>query len=268
MQDSPEDKDNKFTIKPGSKILIILDRRRRWIRVVEEDKRFHCNKGFFDYNEILGKPFGTSVKTNKSTTLWIYFPTPTDELMSISHSSQIIYPKDAGLILLYGGIKNGSKIIEIGTGSGALTSVLANYVGPKGMIYSYEIREKAYIVAKKNIKKLGLEANVVLKNVDGREGFNEKNVDAIVVDMGDPWEIIESAYEALRPSGIISFFIPTTNQLEKVYIKLKENNFKDIEALELIERGIQLKENAIRPKTWTHVGHTGYLVFARKFIEE
>ena len=254
------------TITSGSDVLIVLNRKKRWLRKVKAGEKFQCHKGYFEYNDIIVKPYGTTIVTNKSVKLTILKPIASDFLTQISHSSQIIYPKDAGLILLYGGVVPGSKVIEAGTGSGALTSILATYVAPMGHIYTYERREQAYKTATQNIKRLGLEEHITFYNKDVADGFYETEVDAVVLDLGDPWEIIPAAYNALKCGGTISIFIPTYNQIDKVS-RVLHKYFCDVFAIELIEREIQIKESAIRPKTWM-VGHTGFLVFGRKLSEE
>ncbi len=254
-------------IEDGSDVLIVLDSRKRWLTKAITGKQFHCHKGFFDFDQIMGKPYGISVKTNKSIELTIYKPIPSDFLKQIPHSSQIIYTKDAGLILLNGGIHPGCIVLEAGTGSGALTSILAKYVGSEGHVYTYENREDAYNNAKKNLERLGLESQVTMKFQDASNGFDEQKVDAVVLDLGDPCEIIPHARTALKSGGVITIFMPTYNQIERVYVQLEEYNFGDIQALELILRGIQLKRNAIRPNT-RMIGHTGFLIFARKLVGE
>jgi len=255
------------TIEDGSDVLIVLDSHKRWLSKVTSGKQFHCHKGFFEFDQIIGQPYGCKIRTNKSIDLTIYKPIPSDYLQHIPHSSQIIYSKDAGMILLNGGIHPGSIVIEAGTGSGALTSILAKYVGSEGHVYTYDNREEAHTTSKKNLERLGLDSHVTLKLKDASEGFDEQKVDAVVLDLGDPCEIIPHAYNSLKLGGVISIFMPTYNQVEKVYEKLREFSFGDIEALELILRGIQLKRNAIRPNT-RMIGHTGFLMFARKLMGE
>ena len=244
-------------------VLVVLDERKRWLAKTAKGKQFQTHKGFFKFDDIIGKPYGIKILTSKNTPLYIFKPIPSDLLSQVPHSSQIIYPKDAGLILLYGAISPGSKVIEAGTGSGALTSILANYVRPNGHIYTYEIREDAYKTSMKNIENLGLEQYVTIKKQDASLGFDEINADSVVLDLGDPWQIIPHAYYSLKASGSLSIFLPTYNQVEKTIKKLKEYNFGDIIGTELIEREIQLKPEAIRPKT-RMIGHTGFIIFARK----
>ncbi len=258
---------DKGIIKDGSDILIVLDERKRWLTRAISGKQFHCHKGFFDFDHIIGKPYGTKVITNKSVYLTIYDPIPSDFLKQIPHSSQIIYTKDAGSILMNGGIKPGSRVIEAGTGSGALTSILATYVGQTGQVYTYENRETAFETAKENLSRIGVETNVSMKLKDVSTGFEEKNVDAIVLDLGDPCIVIPHAYESLKYGGILTVFLPTFNQIERVITTFSEFDFDDIKAHELIKRDFQLKPHAIRPNT-RMIGHTGYLIFARKVFKE
>lgn len=260
-------KQSSEIIEEGSDILIVLDTKKRWLAKVVQGKQFHCHKGFFDFDQIIGKPYGCKVRTNKSVDLAIYKPIPSDFLQHIPHSSQIIYAKDAGLILLNGGIHPGSIVIEAGTGSGALTSILVKYVGSEGHVFTYDNREEAYNTSKSNLERLGLESHVTIKHKDVTNGFDEVKVDAVVLDLGDPCEIIPHAYNALKLGGVLTVFMPTYNQVERVYETLKGYDFGDIEAVELILRGIQLKRNAIRPNT-RMIGHTGFLIFARKLLGE
>ena len=253
-------------ISDGSDILIVLDTRKRWLTKAVSGEQFHTHKGFFDFDSVIGKPYGTRVKTSKNISLTVYKPIPSDFLKQIPHSSQIIYAKDAGLILINGGIKSGSVVLEAGTGSGALTSILANYVGDDGHIYTYENREEAHNTAKKNLTRLGLDSRVTFKLKDVTSGFDEKEADAVILDLGDPCEIIPHAFNSMKSSGVITLFLPTYNQVEMVYKTLKEYNFGDIQALELILRNIQLKTDAIRPNT-RMIGHTGFMIFARKLAE-
>ena len=71
-------------------------------------------------------------------------PTLPDIMASIKRGPQWIMPKDSVQILFNCNIGPGKKVLEIGTGTGALTIVMAYYVGQSGKIVSYEIVEKHY----------------------------------------------------------------------------------------------------------------------------
>jgi tRNA (adenine57-N1/adenine58-N1)-methyltransferase len=194
--------------------------------------------------------------------LFLFEPTPADLVLHMKRASQIIYPEDIGLILVYSNIKPGSKVVEAGCGSGSLTSIMARFVSPNGHIHSYDIRDEAVKQARKNIEIMGYSDVVTIELKD----FNDiefDDVDFVMLDMGAPWEMVPKAKKILRNSGIICMFSPVVEQIIKNVQALKELGFADINTFELLKRTIQTKPNATRPES-RMVGHTGYMTFARK----
>ncbi len=251
----------------GDPVLIVYKGKREWLSYV--GKSLHTHVGEFDLSTLIGKPSGTVIKALNGKKAIAYRPRLREWVTKFRHESQIIYPKDAGIIITYSDIKPGDLVLEAGTGSGALTAYLSRAVGETGKVITYEVREHAFEAAKRNLEKLGI------TNVEHRfrniveEGFDvEDNVaDAIILDMGEPWKVLEDAYRVLKPSSTITVFIPTYNQIEATYVKMLEIGFEKIEALEVIARPIQLKKNAIRPVT-RMIAHTGFLMFAQKIIPD
>jgi tRNA (adenine57-N1/adenine58-N1)-methyltransferase len=183
----------------------------------------------------------------------------------MTRKTQIIYPKDAGLILLYTGIGPGSIVIEAGCGSGALTCILGNYVKPNGHIYSYDINEKSLKRASRNILKASLQNIVTIEHGDIiNDDLEHFNVDSVVLDMAMPWDAIKKVRKYMKLSGTLVSFSPSIEQVKKTTFALIENCFFEINSYELLERKIQVKENATRPEV-RMIGHSGYLTFARKF---
>lgn len=240
---------------------ILIAGKYRWIVKVEKSI-FHCKLGGFNLEDIAGKVPGERIESSRGKFATIYRPSKSDIVRNLSHSSQIIYEKDAALIVFLGNIQPGMTVFEAGTGSGSLTSILSLSVGPNGKVVTHEVREKAHETAIKNLEKLGLNnVEFVLKDVS--TGFKNGTADAIVLDMGDPWKVVHHAKQTLVPGGKIVVFLPTFNQLEKCKKSLIENDFFDVKAFEFIEREIQINENATRPAT-RMVGHTGFLLSGTK----
>jgi tRNA (adenine57-N1/adenine58-N1)-methyltransferase len=252
-------------VRENDYVLLYLDEKRKYLIKLERNKKLHTHKGFIVLDEIIGKKFGEKIKSNIGEEFVICKPTIRDFILKFARKTQIIYPKDAGYIAFIGGISDGSRVVEIGTGSGALTCSLANLVKPSGHVYSYEIREEFYEIAKKNIEMLNLSEYVTLKLKNALEGIDEKDVDCVVMDIPNPWDAIGVAKQALKGSGILISFSPTINQVEKILRALIENKFIDIHVVELIEREFQADPIKLRPKT-TIIGHTGYITWARKSI--
>jgi tRNA (adenine57-N1/adenine58-N1)-methyltransferase len=246
-------------------VLLYFDEKRKWLIKVLENKEFHTHKGIIKLNELINRRFGEKIKSSLGVNFWVLKPTLYDYIMHAERPTQIIYPKDIGLILIKLDVSSGKKVIEAGTGSGALTMALANAVKPSGVVYTYEIEDRFIESAKRNLKKAGLLDYVVIKKRNVKEGFLEKNVDAIVMDISEPWEVVPKAFEALKDSCSLASFSPTINQVEKTVEALKNLSFIDLSTIECLVRELRVETGKTRPFT-RMIGHTGYITFARKTI--
>ncbi|RJS93656.1 tRNA (adenine-N1)-methyltransferase [Candidatus Bathyarchaeota archaeon] len=250
-------------IQEGDDVLLYLDKRRSYLVRVERDKELHTHKGLLNLSDLLGKEFGTRIRSSKGVEFVAFKPTIRDYIFKISRRTQIIYPKDIALIILFSGIGPGSRIVEGGTGAGALAAALANYVKPSGKVYSYEIREEFMEIAAKNLQRIGVMDYVELKKGDLTKGIEERNVDAVILDLATPWLVVPHAYEALRGSGVFVSFSPTIDQVVRTVEALSKNGFAGIETFETLFRGMQIERGRTRPETLM-TGHTGYITLARK----
>jgi tRNA (adenine57-N1/adenine58-N1)-methyltransferase catalytic subunit len=250
-------------ITEGDNVLIYLDLRRTYMVKVQAKQTFHTHKGYIKLDDIIGKPFGSTQKSSLGTPFTLLRPQLIDYILKSQRNTQIIYAKDAALITIYSGIGPGSRVVESGTGTGALTTALAHYVAPTGKIYSYDIREEGQKTAEKNLRRAELSDYVELKLKDVVTGIDERDVDAVILDLAVPWLVIPQAYEALKPSGTIVSFSPTIDQVVKTVEVLKEQNFVSIETFECIMRIMQTDRGKVRPQTLM-TGHTGYITHARK----
>jgi tRNA (adenine57-N1/adenine58-N1)-methyltransferase len=255
-------------IKENDLIFLILDRRRRWLVQVKTGEKFHTHKGLIYFDDVIGKNFGSVVFSRPLETqgykFYILKPLPSDYVIYMARKTQIIYPEDAGMILLYSGISPGCNVIEAGCGSGALTCILGTYISPNGHVFSYDIREKSLKRAKLNVLKAKLDNVITLQYGDIiNEDFNHRNVDAVVLDLATPWDAIEKVRKYLKYSGALVSFSPTIEQVKKTVFAMRDNDFIEINSYELIKRRIQVKENATRPEV-KMIGHTGYITFGKK----
>ncbi len=249
----------------GDYVLLYLDARRTYMIKIETGKTFHTHKGYLKLDEFIGKEFGEPIKSSLGITFTTLKPSLTDFIMKSSRNTQITYPKDAALIVMFSGIGPGSRVFESGTGTGALTTALANYVRPDGKVYTYELRPEFQKNAAKNLARSKLIDYVEMKGGDATLGIDERDLDAVVLDLATPWLVVPHAYEALRPSGIIVSFSPTIDQVVKTTEALKENSFVFIETVECMMRGMQIERGKTRPQTLM-TGHTGYITHARKIL--
>lgn len=253
-------------ISEGDTVTIWIDSKRIYLVKVRKNGQFSTDKGNIKFDEILGKEYGSFITLSTGAKAYLLFPSLTDMYYGLRRPTQVMYPKDLGYVIFTSGVKPGDIVVEAGTGSGFLTATLSHFVGESGKVYTYEIKEGFQKIAIENVSKIGLNDRVVFKLKDVREVIDEKEVDAVFLDMADPWNAIPHAYSALKPSGSITIFIPTVNQIEKTYFALKNTGFIDIHVEELILREYQVKEGAVRPKN-IGVVHTGYIIRGRKYIK-
>ena len=190
-------------------------------------------------------------------------PTLPDILASIKRGPQWIMPKDSAQIVFNCNIGPGKKILEIGTGTGALTIVMAHYIGQSGKIVSYEMVEKHSNIARKNIELAGMDSIVEMRLEDGATCTDENEYDAVTMDMPEPWNILEQMTLALKPGGYLCAYLPTMNQVERTIRAMRDAGYIETHVLENIQRELVVGKGGTRP-SFDMLGHTGYLCFGRK----
>ena len=250
-------------IREDSFILVYRDRRRKWLVRPVDTPKLHTHLGILDCASLVGKPFGIVTATTMNDTLYVLKPTLEDIVMKFARRTQVIYPKDLAMIIMRCGIHSGSRVFEAGTGSGAATATFAYMVGPQGHVYSYDVNTEFQDVARKNLEKFGLIDAVTLKARDAKDGIEETELDAALVDMGDPWELVANVKKALAPSGMMAAICPTANQAERLTERMKEEGFVNVETIEVLVRNLEARVGMTRPSQFM-IGHTCYVTFGRK----
>ncbi|MFH1425066.1 MAG: tRNA (adenine-N1)-methyltransferase [archaeon] len=241
-------------IKKGDRVLLIGKKN---YLVTVDDTKFSTEYGTIDLGFLAKKKFGIKVTTHKGEKFNVVEPRVPDLLKKIKRLPQIVMWKDVGIIAAKVGLTKDDVLVEAGTGSAGFTIAVAGMVKE---LYTYELREDFYKVAKANIEKCGCK-NVHIKNKDITKGIAEKDVDVVMLDMSEPAKALPEAHKALKPGGFVVGYCPTVEQA----VKFKKGliGFGDVETLECIIRDWEIGEDRSRPVT-IPVGHTGFLTFARK----
>ncbi|MDG6909340.1 MAG: tRNA (adenine-N1)-methyltransferase [Nitrososphaerota archaeon] len=252
-------------INDDSFVLVYRDRRRRWLVRPRDTPKLHTHLGVLDVSGLVGREYGITVATTMGDELTILEPTIEDLVMKLARKTQVIYPKDLGLMAVKLGVHAGWRVIETGTGSGATTALMAYLVQPTGMVYTYDLNPEFQEVARKNIERLGLTKFVTFNTGDSRQGFRERGMDAGILDVGDPWEVVHSMRESLKPSAPMAAVTPTTNQAEKLVARMREEGFVNVETVEILLRHLEARVGMTRPSN-IMVGHTAYLTFGRSTL--
>jgi len=251
------------TINEGALILLHFDTRRQWLLRVDKTRQFHTHKGYIELGSIVGHGYGSEIKSSLGYTFWVLKPTTYDLIMHSARRTQIMYPKDIGFIILKLALSSGSQVLEVGTGSGAMTVAAAMAVKPTGHVHTYEARDEFAEIAERNLKRSLLTDYVTIHRVDAGRGIEGSSYDAAIMDVGDPWPIIPAVHKGLSGGSPIVSFSPTINQVERTAEAFATGAFANIQTFECFIREIRAEKGKTRPAT-IMVGHTGYMTFAQK----
>ncbi len=256
-----------YKFAEGDTVLLIDRRRRHYLITLESNAKFHTHIGIADHNAIIGAEFGSRIPTNTGHTLLAFSPTLRDFVEDMPHFTQVIYAKDLGTILMYGDIFPGAKVLEAGLGSGALTSALMRAVGPNGKVISFEINPDLIHKASSNIKTINPDlSNLEIKLLDVYSDLNETFLDRIILDVPEPWRVLQNAAEALVPGGIFLSYLPTILQVHQLQEGLSQNlNFELMETIEVLIRPWSITQQSVRPEH-RMIAHTGFITTARKCV--
>lgn len=254
-------------IKSGDSVLVLSPDEKTYLVTVAEGKRMGTHLGEIELEKAIGLEYGSTIQTNLLHTYILLEPTIEDRMMKVKRFTQIIYPKDAALIVLKTGLGAGMRVIECGSGSGALTIALANAVAPTGKVYAYDRSERFLENAKKNVANAGFGEFAEFKLREAGDGFDEEGVDVVMLDLPSPWDGISSASRSLRGGGRIASLSPTYNQVERCAEVLAEEGFVFIETVEVLVRNIRVSTGKTRPMD-RMVSHTGFLTFGRKALKK
>lgn len=238
---------------------------KNFIIQLQKGEILETHRGILTHDDLIGKKWGSQVFSHIGNPFYLLQPSLGDLITATRRTTQILYPKDIGFILMSMGIGPDQHVLEAGTGSGAMTTALAHAVGPRGHVTTYELREEMINLARKNLSHLGMQDRVTFKHSDIKNGFDETNVLSLFMDIPTPESYIPQVKKALVSGGFFGCIVPTTNQLIQLLPVLRMEDFAFIEICEVLLRYYKPVPQRLRP-TDRMVAHTGFLVFARPVI--
>ncbi len=257
------------TFKPGEHVLLWGRGPRReyeFFRVYEPGKTLHLHVGHLTFPEAL-QP-GTPLDTHRGVRLWALRPTVADRMMHVKRATTILYPKDMGWAFFHSHVGPGRRVLEVGSGSGATTIALAYWCGEEGEVFTFERREDFLRLARRNVGAAGLEHRVRFHHQDLAETppLLESPVDAVLVDVPQPWELVPVLRDVLVPGGSWVSLSPTVEQAERTVRALRAHGFIRVRTVEILERDWLMREGKSRPVQHM-VTFTGFLTRAFKGVD-
>lgn len=249
--------------------VILLDRKDRdYLARLDPRRPILIRGGRIAVEDIIGRDEGTVVRSSLNEPFLVFRPSLPQLIPNLPRSAQVIYPKDIGPILLWADLFPGASVVEAGVGAGALSMALLRAIGDTGQLISYEIRDDFAELARKNVGRyFGPARNWTVKIGDVSRELVERDIDRIVLDLPEPWQAIERAWDALRPGGFLLCYLPTVLQVKSLVDALRhDQRFACVEVSENLMRFWHFKGMSARPQH-RMVAHTGFIVSARRLAD-
>ena len=246
----------------GEKVVLVDAKKRRYLLTLASGSEFHSHAGFFGHDILIGADEGVTVRSSGGARYTAIRPTLSEYVLKMPRGAQVIYPKDLGAILMFADIFPGAKVLESGVGSGALSMTLLR-AGAE--IVGYELRQDFADKAIENVG--GFLGSEVLARYEvhvrnAYDGIDHDDLDRIVLDLPEPWEVVPHAATSLRTGGILLAYLPTINQTSQLRAALLAHGFAMAETVEVLHRSWHIEGPSVRPDH-RMVAHTGFLTHAR-----
>ena len=255
----------RYIFHEGDHALVIDRRGRRYLALLRSGAKFESHLGAFEHDALIGSEAGCWMTTSRGHVLLAVKPTMADFALEMPRIATVGYPKDLGTILVYGDIFPGARVLEAGCGSGAMTMALLRAIGERGSLVSYDVRQDMIDRTRENVSAMLADtSNLTLKLGDVYEGFEERELDRVVLDLPEPWHVVPHASDALLPGGIFVSFSPTVLQVHELVRTLRAaHTFEMMETMEVLQRPWNVSARSVRPEH-RMVAHTGFITVARR----
>jgi tRNA (adenine57-N1/adenine58-N1)-methyltransferase len=252
----------------GERALLMDGRGRRYLIRLQPGATFHFHGGSVPHDLLIGGPEGVQMYATSGAKLVALRPTLADFVLKMPRGAQVVYPKDIAAVLVHADIAPGSRVLEAGTGSGALSMGLARAVGASGRLVSYDLREDFHATARSNLESFfgELPAWVELRVGDVREVAGGPEIfDRAVLDLPEPWAVLPAISRALRPGAILCTYLPTTNQTREAVLAMERAGYAQVDTFEVMERHWHVTDRSVRPDH-RMVAHTGFITTGRRGV--
>jgi len=255
-------------LQDGEQVLLIDQRGKRHLIFLRKSETFHSDRGWIPHDNVIGQVEGTWIRSSLGLRYLALRPTLGEFVLEMPRGAQVIYPKDLAMILFWADVFPGARVLEAGTGSGALTLALLRAVGTDGRVITYEQRDEFARRALANIHmRLGQVNNLTVRLRPVKDGLPEEEpVDRVLFDLPEPWKLTSLVASVLRPGGIFMCYVPTIIQSHELSETLhREREWALVETFETLMRPWNIEGQSVRP-FHRMVAHTGFITLARRVV--
>ena len=255
-------------LQDGEQVLLIDQRGKRHLIFLRKSETFHSDRGWIPHDNVIGQVEGTWIRSSLGLRYLALRPTLGEFVLEMPRGAQVIYPKDLAMILFWADVFPGARVLEAGTGSGALTLALLRAVGTDGRVITYEQRDEFARRALANIHmRLGQVNNLTVRLRPVEDGLPEEEpVDRVLFDLPEPWKLTSLVAAVLRPGGIFMCYVPTIIQSHELSETLhREREWALVETFETLMRPWNIEGQSVRP-FHRMVAHTGFITLARRVV--
>src|SRR5213594_2790444 len=252
-------------LQNGERIHLVDKKGRQYALTLKAGEVFQYSGETISHDALIGQPDGALITLSRGKRMIALLPTLGEYVLKMPRGAQVIYPKDLAIVTMWADVYPGARVFEAGTGSGALTMALLRAVGDRGHVISYESRDDFARTAMKNIERyLGPVHNLMLRQRNAYEGIEETDLDRVVLDLPEPWQVVPHAVTALRSGGVYLSYVPTIPQVMQTVEALhRAQVFAMIQTFETLLRTWNIEGRSVRPDL-RMVAHSGFLTVARK----
>jgi cobalt-precorrin-6B (C15)-methyltransferase len=152
-----------------------------------------------------------------------------DELFERAQDIPITKEEVRALVMSKLRLKEDFSVIDVGCGSGSITVELCLQM-PSGKVYAIDIDEKATELTRQNLKKFGVEAEIILAKAQDILPSLPK-VDAVIVGgtWGDTKGVIEASIARLKGGGRILIDTILIETIFAAITTINESNLIDVD---------------------------------------